>query len=171
MNFQSPRQKRSVMLTLLSFLKVILYFSKNFGKETLATGRNPVYCAFLQGNLCTLHGVAKPLACQLFPFRFVPEEVVIGKGLEVPKNAVFESIYFKGKMFKGYIMYDTWCKGVSKEKEEVIDTKKIAKMSLKYVFDILNSEESEAKNVFHKLGKKVLKNANSPSIGKNKILF
>ncbi|MFX0162884.1 MAG: YkgJ family cysteine cluster protein [Candidatus Hodarchaeota archaeon] len=131
--------------------KIILRFSHHFGKETLATGRNPDGCAFLQGNLCILHGVAKPFACQLFPFRFVPEEVVIGKGLKVTKNAVFESIDFKGKLFKGYIMYDRRCKGVNKENGGDIDTKKIAKMSLEYVFDILNSKESEAKNVFHKL--------------------
>jgi hypothetical protein len=67
-------------------------------------------------------------------------------------------------MFKGYIMYDTRCKGVNKEKSEVIDTKKIVEMSLKYVFNILNSEKSEVKTFFHKLGKKVLKSANSPSI-------
>ena len=133
--------------------KVILYLSKHFGKETLATGKNPKGCAFLQDNLCILHGIAKPLACQLFPFRFVPEEVVIGKGLKVPKNAVVESIDFKGKMFKGYIMYDTRCKGVNKEKGGIIDTKKIAKMSLKYVFDVLNSKESEAKSFFHKVKK------------------
>lgn len=133
--------------------KVILYFSKHFGKETIATGKNPNGCVFLQDNLCILHGIAKPLACQLFPFRFVPEEVVIGKGLSVPKNVVFESIDFKGKMFKGFIMYDTRCKGVNKEKGENIDTKKIAKMSLKYVFDILNSKESEVKTVFDKIRK------------------
>ncbi len=131
--------------------KIILRFSHHFGKETLATGRNPDGCAFLQGNLCILHGVAKPFACQLFPFRFVPEEVVIEKGLKVTKNAVFESIDFKGKLFKGYIMYDRRCKGVNKENGGDIDTKKIAKMSLEYVFDILNSKESDAKNVFHKL--------------------
>ena len=110
--------------------KVILYLSKHFEKETLATGKNLNGCAFLKDNLCILHDIAKPLACQLFPFRFVPEEVVTGKGLKVPKNAIVESIGFKGKVFKGYIMHDKRCKGVNKEGGEIIDTKKIAKSKI-----------------------------------------
>ncbi len=119
---------------------VTLTFSKLSENLVLTTiNDSECGCTFLKDNKCELHGIAKPLACQLYPFVFVLQETVVEIGLKPPKSAVMVSIPFMGEKCQGYIIYDPKCEGINPKGGggERVDFEEFAELSLRHVFELM----------------------------------
>ena len=100
-------------------------------------------CTFLKDNKCELHGIAKPLACQLYPFILALPKTVVKMGLKPPENAVMVSIPFMGEIYRGYIIYDPNCEGINPKggRGERVNFEQIAELSLRYAFELTETSK------------------------------
>ncbi|MEX2738860.1 MAG: YkgJ family cysteine cluster protein, partial [Candidatus Wukongarchaeota archaeon] len=85
-------------------------------------------CDFLKDNLCLLHGIAKPLLCQEYPFFFISQEDVKILGLKPPKDAIIAEFNINGYFCKGYLVYDSKCSGVTENEESTNNKLKLSEL-------------------------------------------
>ncbi|MFX0162656.1 MAG: YkgJ family cysteine cluster protein [Candidatus Hodarchaeota archaeon] len=84
-----------------------------FPSESGEDGNIIFVCDFLMDNLCPLHGIAKPLLCQEYPFVFISKEDVKILGLRPPKDAIIVEFNINGYFCKEYLVYDSNCSGIT----------------------------------------------------------
>jgi len=134
--------------------KIVSFFSDHYDREVLTPIKNPkkrMKCSFLEDNKCILHGIAKPLCCQRYPFTFILEETVKERGLIPPEDALKETIYFMGTEISGYIMHPKTCPGVNNDEGEKIDGKEIAKSTIKNSLEHLETKNQDLIGILKKL--------------------
>ncbi len=133
---------------------IIATFSDHYGRVVLTpimVNENEEKCAFLEGNKCILHSIAKPLACQRYPFTFILEDTVKERGLIPPEDALKETMYLLKNKFKGYIMHGKTCPGVSMEEGEEVEGKKIVNLTLKNALEHLETISLDLEGILRKL--------------------
>ncbi|MFX0162882.1 MAG: YkgJ family cysteine cluster protein, partial [Candidatus Hodarchaeota archaeon] len=134
--------------------KIVSFFSDYYEREILTPIKEPkkrMKCSFLEDNKCVLHGVAKPLACQRYPFTFILEETVKERGLTPPEDALKVIIYFMETEIRGYIMHAKICPGVNNDEGEEVDGEEIAKATIKNSLEHLKTKNQDPKGLLRKL--------------------
>lgn len=134
--------------------KIVSFFSDHYEREVLTPIKDPkkrMKCSFLEDNKCVLHGIAKPLCCQRYPFTFILEETVNERGLILPEDALKETIYFMGTEIIGYIMHAKTCPGVNNDEGEEVDGEEIANATIKNSLEHLETKNQDLKGILKKL--------------------
>ncbi len=134
--------------------KIVSFFSDHYEREVLAPIKDPkkqMKCSFLEDKKCVLHGIAKPLCCQRYPFTFILEETVEENGLIPPEDVLKETIYFMGTEINGYIMHAKTCPGVSMDKGEEVNGEEIARKTIKNSLEHLKTKNQDLKGLLRKL--------------------
>lgn len=94
------------------YCKKVFFPSENNEENTIFFA-----CDLLKDNLCPLHGIAKPLICQEYPFVFISQEDVKKMGLKPPKDAINIEFNIHGYLCKEYLVYDSNCSGITENNE------------------------------------------------------
>ena len=105
------------------YCKKVFFPSENGEENTIFFA-----CDLLKDNLCPIHGIAKPIICQEYPFVFISQEDVKKMGLKPPKDAIKIEFNINGYLCSEYLVYDSNCSGITENEESTNNELKLLEM-------------------------------------------